>query len=249
MKYIRLTLLIIFVLITIFILPAKSFAQEKNIVPYLTQIEQGKKEEAIRGLLTLKNKNPNDPSVLYLEGVLTEKASDAVKIYRKILDKYPKSKYADASLYRILTYNYALGNYTNAKNDFEKLKDDYPQSPYIKLAERDYPSGKVQASNTQVAQNQNNHAKEEKEEKLENKPNYKFTIQAGAFTQPSNATELKKSFEANGYSSEIKDKIVGGTLFKVVYVGKFENKDDAESFLKTINSEFKLDGRIVNLGE
>ncbi len=239
------TLLTITLLTTIFILPAKTFAQEESIIPYLTQIEQGKKEEAIRGLLALKSQSPNDPSVMYLEGVLTEKGNDAVKIYQKILDDYPKSKYADASLYRILTYNYALGNYTSAKNDFEELKNNYPLSPYIKLAERDYTVGQTAPSNNNSPQT----AKKEKEENLEVQPNYKYTIQAGAFTNPSNADELKKSFEANGYYSEIKDKVVGGTLFNVVYVGKFEHKEDAESFLKDIDSDFKLDGRIVTLGE
>jgi tetratricopeptide (TPR) repeat protein len=229
------------IILLLIAVPFKSFAQEENIVPYLQDIEAGKKEEAIKALLLLKNKNPNDPSVMYLEGVLTEKGSDAVKIYQKILDQYPQSKYADASLYRIFTYNYALGNYSEARNDYEKLKKDYPISPYIKIAEHNFPNDQ------QTELTENKSSKPQEEVKLEEKPNYKYTIQAGAFTQPSNADALKKSFESNDYFSEIKDKNVAGTLFKVVYVGEFETKEEAQNFLQTVNSQFKLNGRVTDL--
>ncbi|MFZ0454885.1 MAG: SPOR domain-containing protein, partial [Ignavibacteriaceae bacterium] len=81
----------------------------------------------------------------------------------------------------------------------------------------------------------------------EDTPKYKFTIQAGAFTNPTNADALKNNFEDNGFFSEIKDKVVAGTTFRVVYVGKFEDKNEAENFLHVINREFKLDGRIVDI--
>jgi tetratricopeptide (TPR) repeat protein len=228
------------VILLLVVLPLKTFAQEENIIPYLKDIEAGKKEDAVKGLLLLKNKNPNDPSVMYLEGVLTEKGSDAVKIYQKILDQYPQSSYADASLYRILTYNYALGDYSDAKDNYEKLKKNYPTSPYIKLAASDFPDSKTEAAETKPTQPQ-------EDVKLEEKPKYKFTVQAGAFTQPSNAEGLKDSFVKNGYFSEIRDKNVAGTLFKIVYVGEFETKEEAQSFLQTVNSEFKLNGRVTDL--
>ena len=47
--------------------------------------------------------------------------------------------------------------------------------------------------------------------------------------------------------SEIKEKIVGGTVFQVVYVGKFLVRNDAEDFLQIINSKYNLNGRIVEL--
>jgi tetratricopeptide (TPR) repeat protein len=228
------------IILLIIILALKTFAQEENIIPYLKDIEAGKKEDAIKGLLLLKNKNPNDPSVMYLEGVLTEKGSDAVKIYQKILAQYPQSKYADASLYRIFAYDYALGDYSDARDNYEKLKKDYHASPYIKIAARDFPNNK-----TEVAENKP--AKPQEDVKLEEKPKYKYTVQAGAFTQPSNAEGLKNSFEKNGYFSEIRDKNVAGTLFKVVYVGEFEAKEEAQNFLQTINSDFKLNGTVTDL--
>ncbi len=47
--------------------------------------------------------------------------------------------------------------------------------------------------------------------------------------------------------TEIKEKNVGGTVFQVVYVGKFLVRNDAEDFLHIINSKYNLNGRIVEI--
>ena len=46
-------------------------AQDLNIVPYLQQIENGKADEVRNELIGLKEKYSGDPSVMFLEGVLT----------------------------------------------------------------------------------------------------------------------------------------------------------------------------------
>ena len=214
------------------------FSQDVDIIPYLKQIEAGNKKDVEEQLPSLISKNPDSPSVLFLEGVLTTDGEKALVTYSKILDKYPNSKYADAALYRIFSYYYAAGEYYNANKCLEDLKNDYPTSPYIKIAERDIPT----ADQTAVSEEKKSNQITE-----EDTPKYKFTIQAGAFTNPSNAATLKNNFEDNGFFSEVKDKVVAGTTFRVVYVGKFEDKEEAENFLHVINREFKLDGRIVDI--
>lgn len=228
----------LYIIILGFLLSSNIFSQDINIIPYLKQIEAGNKKDVEKQLPSLISKNPNSPSVLFLEGVLTDDGEKALITYSKILDKYPKSKYADAALYRIFSYYYAAGEYYNAKKCLGDLKKDYPTSPYIKIAERDIP----EADQTAVSE-----GKESNQITEENTPKYKFTIQAGAFTNPSNAAALKNNFEDNGFFSEIKHKVVAGTTFRVVYVGKFEDKEEAENFLHVINREFKLDGRIVEI--
>jgi len=76
---------------------------------------------------------------------------------------------------------------------------------------------------------------------------YKYTIQAGAFSKDENAEALRLKFEKSGIFSEIKDKLVAGTTFHVVYVGKFMTENDAENFLKTINDNYDLSGRVVEI--
>ena len=216
-------------------------AQDVNIVPYLQQIENGKADEVRNELIGLKEKYSDDPSVMFLEGVLTENGQKAVVIYQKVVDEYPDSKYADAALYRIYSYYYALGLYEAATEKLNKLITDYPNSPYIKIAKQNQLP-----LNPEITQEDDTDVTQQKKEDVVG-DDYKFTIQAGAFSKIENAESLQLKFEKSGIFSEIKDKLVAGTTFHVVYVGKFVTENDAESFLKTINDKFELSGRVIQI--
>ncbi len=216
-------------------------AQDVNIVPYLQQIENGKADEVKYELIGLKEKYSGDPSVMFLEGVLTENGQKAVVIYQKVVDDYPDSKYADAALYRIYSYYYALGLYESATEKLNKLIADYPKSPYIKIAKQNQLP-----VNPEITQEDETNITQQKNEDVKG-ADYKFTIQAGAFSKIENAESLQLKFEKSGIFSEIKDKLVAGTSFHVVYVGKFVTENDAENFLKTINDRFELSGRVTQI--
>lgn len=220
------------------IAPAFIKGQDVNIVPYLKQIEKGEVKEVKDRLVELKKSFPQSPNVMFLDGVLTENGQEAIEIYNKILDKYSKSTYADAALYRIYTYYYALGLYDSADKYLTRLKQEYPESPYIKMALLNLAASE---------ENETQPPNETITNPSTNDLNYKFTVQAGAFTNSANAESLKKEFEDAGMNAFIKEKNVGGTIFNVVYVGKFINRDDAESYLQIINSRFKLTGRVAEL--
>ena len=216
-------------------------AQDVNIVPYLQQIENGKADEVRNELIGLKEKYSDDPSVMFLDGVLTENGQKAVVIYQKVVDEYPDSKYADAALYRIYSYYYALGLYEAATEKLNKLITDYPNSPYIKIAKQNQLP-----VNPEITQEDETDITQQNNEDVVG-TDYKFTIQAGAFSNKENAESLQLKFEKSGIFSEIKDKLVAGTTFHVVYVGKFVTENDAESFLKTINDKFELSGRVIQI--
>ncbi len=182
---------------------------------------------------------------MFLDGVLTENAQDAVAIYKEILDKYPGSKYADAALYRIYSYYYALGLYNTASQYLNRLKVDYPSSPYIKIAERNIPT--KDEDDSEVNNNNDSSSQKNNEQKQPSAAKYLYTIQAGAFSNESNAADLNKDFKDSGFYSEIKEKNIAGTTFHVVYVGRFENVEEAQNFLQVINKEFKLEGRVVSI--
>jgi tetratricopeptide (TPR) repeat protein len=161
-------------IITIISLSFYSFAQEADIIPYLKQIEQGKSSEVKLKLPELKKDYPNSSNVMFLDGVLTENAQDAIEIYQKILDRYPKSAFADAALYRIYSYYFALGLYNSADKYLTKLKTDYPQSPYIKMAS-------INKSEEETPETQSIKSSDDS-----NDETAKYTIQAGAFTNSDN---------------------------------------------------------------
>jgi len=217
----------------------KLYSQEVDIIPYLKAIENGNIGQAKEVLVDLKEKNPNDPSVMFLDAVLKENGQEAVVIYQDIVDNYPKSKYADAALYRIFSYYYALGLYEASREKLKQLKTSYPTSPYIQVAEQNLST--LENSDIQETENTVDETKPKVEE------NYKFTIQAGAFTNLDNAKKLISEFEGAGIYSQLGEKIVGGTTFHVVYAGKFEKYEDAENFLQVFNSRYKLNGSIVSI--
>lgn len=229
----------LFLLSFIFISSINVFSQEVNIVPYLKQIDNGQKVKALSHLAELKDDYPDDPSVMFLEGVLTENGQDAVAIYTEIINEYPNSKYADAAVFRIYSYYYALGLYGTANSFLNRLKKDYPKSPYIKIAEQRTKTTTMPLSAK----------KKPLPPKSKNKIIYNYTIQAGAFTISANAGHLKTRFENAGFYSTIKDKNVAGTIFHVVYVGKFETEESAKKALNIIDKQFNLQTRVTTISK
>lgn len=227
----------------LFFLSTAAFPQEADIIPYLKKIEAGESFEVKAKIPQLKKDYPNSSSVLFLEGVVTENGQEAVSIFKKLMEKYPASSYADAAVYRIYSYYFALGFYDEAKRYLERLKKFYPDSPYIKIAERDIPSKNEEVALEKPAEENPDKPAEKFEPNLPKI--YKYSIQAGAFGDEKNALALKKDFDLSGFHTSIKNKTVGGTEFKIVVVGRFETEDEARSFLQVINSEFKIDGRII----
>ncbi|MDT3695947.1 MAG: SPOR domain-containing protein [Ignavibacterium sp.] len=230
----------VFLIIFSLLMLSKSFAQEVDIVPYLKKVEQGSIEEVKSELLSLKVDYPKSANLIFLEAVLTENGQDAVALYQKIIDNYPKSRYADAALYRIYSYYFALGLYNTADKQFERLKKEYPESPYIKMVDVNTVKKDDEESSNQI---------ENLKQQNDSEQEFSYTIQAGAFTNSANASGLKKEIENAGMVSFIKEKNVAGTVFNVVYVGKFSSRKEAEDFLPIANTRFKINGRVTEINQ
>jgi tetratricopeptide (TPR) repeat protein len=228
----------IFLFVISLVSTSQIFAQEVDIVPYLKMIEQGKLEEVKSKLLDLKTDYPKSSNLIFLEGVLTENGQDAVGLYQKLVEEYPKSAYADAAIYRIYSYYFALGLYNTADKNLDKLKKDYPESPYIKMAAANVVKNDVEET-TQPPPVENNNVEKE----------FRYTVQAGAFTNIDNANSLKKDIENAGMTSFIQEKNVAGTVFNVVYIGKFETQKEADDFLPIANTRFRINGRVVEINQ
>lgn len=212
-------------------------AQEVNIVEHLKAIEDGQVETAISGLNNLKKTHPNDPSVLFLDAVLTEDGESALTKYQKIYDQHPNSNYADAALYRVFSYYYSLGIYNRAENLLTKLKSEYSSSPYIRMANRNIPDvGDLEEPVEEPIQPTS---------KIAAVDDYTFTIQAGAFLNIDNAKNLLNEIQKDGYPAELGTKSVGGSLLNVVTFGHLESEEEADPLISYLKNRFNLNGRII----
>lgn len=218
------------------IIPSVILAQDNEVIVQLKNIEKGNIKEAQKALTGLKVKYPGNPSIMFLDGVLKSNALDAIDIYKSVYEKYPKSAFADASLYRLFSYYYSTGLYKKADETLKKLKSEYPNSPYIQAADRTIPEELPAESSQAAAPEKQQPAKADNE---------KFTVQAGAFLNIQNAESLKKSLEADGYPSEITTKDVGGSMLNVVLAGKFSTEKGADSLIVHLDKKYRLKGRIV----
>ncbi len=227
-----------FYLIFILLSAATVIGQEIDIVPELKMIEEGNIDQAKKSLASLISSSPNDPSVIFLDGVLTEEGESALEKFEAVYNNFPSSRYADAALYRIFSFYYALGIYNRAEDYLDKLKSEYPNSPYIKAADRTIPDEDASIiTDTKPAVEQTV------------KQSGNFTVQAGAFLNMNNAQKLLENLKNSGYTVEIFPKEVGGSILNVVTVGRFENPEEAQSLIQYLKSTYDLNGRIISLPE
>lgn len=219
-------------------------AQEIDIVEYLQRIEAGEIEQVRNELPKLMSENPNDPSIKFLDAVVTVDGSEALKKYEDVYNNFPKSNYADASLYRIFSYYYSLGVYNKAETYLNELKSKFPSSPYINAADRKIPD--EEKSEESVTESYNVLSKIAKSTTQTPVPQkFNFTVQAGAFLNFENADKLKIDLIKAGYPSEVNPKTVGGTILNVVTVGKLTNEKEADPILNLLKQNYKLSGRVI----
>lgn len=127
-----------------------------------------------------------------------------------------------------------------AETYLNKLKSQYPSSPYIKSANRNIPDEEESIESEEIVKTTPKKVEDKKEE-------FKYTIQAGAFLNFANADKLKDNFVKAGYFSEVKPKSVGGTILNVVTIGKFINENEAKPILEFLLRDYKLSGRVISL--
>jgi tetratricopeptide (TPR) repeat protein len=215
-----------------------SFAQV-DIVSTLQHIENNEFEEAKNDFKRFNDRYPKDANVQFLAAVLTENGDEALNKYTLVFTNFPNSQFADAALYRVFSYYYSLGIYSKAEQFLTKLKKDYPNSPYIKVADRTLPSEDFfEANNTENSKNIKNN-------QISNVNEYKFTIQAGAFLNKTTANNLKDKYEKKGIYAKTYTKDVGGSTLNVVNIGKFINQDSSQELLDELKKDFNLIGRVV----
>ena len=215
----------------------------------ISKVENGQAEDVKRVLPDLAAKFQNSPGVLYLQGRLAADGIEGVKFYQSIVDNFPKSEYADAALYHIYQYYYALGLYRTAELKMQALRKDYPSSPFVaggqaaRMPALEAPAVRVRSKDDTVSVPTAPPGSAEPASEPARKSAY--TLQTGAFSTSANAEKQKSFFEDKGLTVEVTNKVRGGRSLFLVWVGSYGSSDEAKRFGKDVRSKYNIDSIVV----
>lgn len=229
--------------------------QETDVQKYLSMVKNGEVDEVRKEIPTLLANHPNDPGVLYVQALVTKDGAESARIYQSIVDNFPRSKYADAALYKLYQFYYALGLYRTAELKLKQLETDYPASPYLtssgRTESKTLPEEAEPATSKQdqggigVAVEKDTVNADEPPATRGNVPTG-FTLQVGAFSTPANAERQKQTFERLGYSVELITKVRDTRTLYVVLVGSFATYEEAKAKAGQIKKEQNVDCMVVS---
>jgi len=108
----------------------------QNIEMYLSLIREGRVEEVKTNLPELLSKYPSNPGVLYLKALTTVTGDSSVQQFRRLIERFPNSEYADDAGMKIGEYLYARGLYSQASVQLRNIPLHYPSSNHLERAMR-----------------------------------------------------------------------------------------------------------------
>ncbi len=217
----------------------------------IDRIAQGQTESVREELPSLLSRFPNHPGVLYVQALLTKEGTEAVRMYQSIVDNFPKSEWADAALYKVYQFYYALGLYRTAELKLAQLKKEYPRSPYAQGQEQSglpveepaptptapavVPTTPALPPTTDTVASQ-----------ADQQPQARWVLQVGAFTLQENAGKLKSFFEGLGYPVEIISKVKDSKTLILVLIGNYATAEAARSAAAELKRKHGVDGIVMS---
>ncbi len=118
---------------------------------YIALAYEGRNEEVAQAMPQLKQQYPNDGTVLFLEGLINLDGDGAVETFRKVVQLYPTSPYADDALLKIGEHLYARGLYVQAAQQLKQIPVHYPRSDLVYQSIRLFLNATLQAGDQDTA--------------------------------------------------------------------------------------------------
>jgi tetratricopeptide (TPR) repeat protein len=224
---------------------------EKNYFDYRFEEVQKSLPEAIR-------QYPDQPTVIFLQGVFAPNADNAFQFYERVFEKYRDSHFADQSLFKIAQYYYVRQKYDLAFKYFSYLVRRYPSTKlkdeaqylmcqcllcqgkldsarvffhaFIKNAPRS-PYADLAVMDMESSDSWKDKIDSKQVEKT-NLPGsiYAYSLQIGAFSNQSNAEHLQSEYQAKGFDVQVVKINRESAQYFAVWVGKFETEALAKNF-------------------
>ncbi len=214
--------------------------QDTPLALYLDALSQSNAGKAVEKYKQLLARHPNfeyaDRAVIktaqyyFSRGLYVA----ARKHFLELIENYPGSSLIAEAMYFAAASLYVSGNLESSYAEYKNVINQYPDSPFARLAKEELQEGSFNGKDAGVLPNVN----------LANAKG-KFAIQIGAFTQVNNALNLKNYCLKLGLPVEIREKKENNTTQYLVWVGAFETREAAENFGNTFKKEHGKLFRVV----
>lgn len=225
---------------------AQSQTAGPDVRKYIAMIDQGKTDEVKAELPALLSQYPNDPGVLYLEGLTTTDGAEAVRVYQSIVDNFPKSEWADEALFKVYQFYYSLGLYRTAEMKMAQLRKDYPQSPFAREGGEAAEMPKPDTAAPPVAGKPADTTSAAPVPAVQGVPPLRYVLQVGAYTVQVNAEKQKLFFEDLGYPVEVLSSMKQGRSLFLVLVGNFSSYDEAKAKGSDIKKKYNISSFVIS---
>ena len=108
---------------------------DARLVDALRMAQEGSSDSARTSVERLLQATPPTdtlyPQVLYTAGLVSRSVEEMRRNYSRVAVEYTTSSWADDALMRLGLLDYASGNVAGALRQFERVRNDYPDSPLL----------------------------------------------------------------------------------------------------------------------
>lgn len=223
----------IFLFLVLFVLPAHG-QNRRDLNALLAQAKAGAREDVRKLLPSLKESHPDRAGVLFLEAVCEQDAEKAVDLYQRIVDEHARSSWADDALNRLTQYSYAVGAYKTARTYVDQLAREYPESPYVPEDLRAAAKSATGGSSSATGGSSSDSGGERS-----------YAVQVGAFSKQADAQKQVDKLQEKGYTAYVREKTVNGRTVHAVWLGIFNDFNQARAFAGRLKEQQGLDALVV----
>ena len=107
---------------------------QDHIDEIIQHVLHGARDSVAISFPKIEQEYPNNPSVMYLKGLIEIDGEKAMAIFSKLYNTHPTSNYGDDAVMKVAEYYYAAGLYVQASNWLKKMPIYYSRSDHIDRA-------------------------------------------------------------------------------------------------------------------
>ena len=116
---------------------------QAEIDKLIEDVYRGNTQAAEESIYKLREKFPENPSLLFLIALIDNNVERSIDKYKQIFNLYPESEYADDAVMKLSEYYYTKGSYFQSAEWAKKINLYYSQSEHINRSLNMYLRGLI----------------------------------------------------------------------------------------------------------